>query len=138
MVNSDFLPSEVRTKKYVIFILFSLWHMKRNSYSKIIVFLLIKRRPYTLNFTQAKKMHIIYIVFVHVVTRFILELSLTFFIFFIYIFCFLGHVSGQNYNRFPAPKLIGYLTSLSEWYKEEISLTDDPLAAKLVIFFLSF
>lgn len=60
MLNSDFLPSEVRTKKYVIFILFSLWHMKRNSYSKIIVFLLIKRRPYTLNFTQAKKMHIIY------------------------------------------------------------------------------
>lgn len=86
MVNSDFLPSEVRTKKYVIFILFSLWHMKRNSYSKIIVFLLIKRRPYTLNFTQAKKMHIIYIVFVHVVTRFILELSLTFSIFFLFIF----------------------------------------------------
>ena len=58
MVNSDFLPLEVRTKKCVIFLLFSLWHMKINFYSKIKVFLLIKRRPYTLNFTQAKKMHI--------------------------------------------------------------------------------
>ena len=65
MVNSDFLPLEVRTKKCVIFLLFSLWHMKIYFYSKIKVFLLIKRRPYTLNFTQAKKMHIYIYIYIY-------------------------------------------------------------------------
>ena len=83
MVNSDFLPLEVRTKKCVIFLLFfSLAHEKKFLFKDHSAFVNQKKTLHLEFYSSQKDAYIyIYIVFVHVVTRFILELSLTFFIF---------------------------------------------------------
>ena len=137
MVNSDFLPLEVRTKKCVIFLLFfSLAHEKKFLFKDHSVFVNQKKTLPLEFYSSQKDAYNIYSL-CSCSNAVYPWIKPHFFLFFLF-FCFLGHVSCQNYSKFPAPKLIGYLTSLSEWYKEEISLTDDPLAANLVIFFLSF